>query len=114
MLTTVVCSMAERMTLTVLFQELEEQPQYQHLVAVDPLQSEESAENKHEENLVQPPPPPPAPSAASQEMPTPVQFKLPLTLDFDDLAGVSESSLQGCWDSQLYAYHTVTDRIVPK
>lgn len=78
-----------------LFQELEEQPQYQHLVAVDPLQSEESAENKHEENLVQPPPPPPAPSAASQEMPTPVQFKLPLTLDFDDLAGVSESSPSG-------------------
>lgn len=99
----------ERMT-AVLFQELEEQPQYQHLVAVDPLQSDESAENKHEENLVQPPPPPPAPSAASQEMPTPVQFKLPLTLDFDDLAGVSQSSLQGCWD----AYHTVTDRIVPE
>ncbi|XP_046659749.1 E3 ubiquitin-protein ligase Hakai isoform X2 [Homalodisca vitripennis] len=67
-------------------QELEEQPQYQHLVAVDPL-SEESGENK-QENLVPPPPPPPAPAVPVQQDATaPIQLKLPLTLDFDDLAG---------------------------
>lgn len=70
-------------------QELEDQPQYQHLVA-DPLQSEESAEAKRES--LAPPPPPSAASqhdSSSQQDSVPIQLKLPLTLDFDDIAGVS-------------------------
>lgn len=72
-----------------LLQEMEDQPQYQHLV--DPLQSDESVAADKRESLV----PPPAPAAQTlqqaaqqQDMSAPIQLKLPLTLDFDDLAGV--------------------------
>ncbi|XP_075224856.1 msr-110 isoform X3 [Lycorma delicatula] len=59
--------------------EQEEPSSYQHLV--DPLQSDESSDNKHETML----PPPPPPSTA--DTPSIMQIKLPLTLDFDDIAG---------------------------
>jgi len=76
-----------------------DRPSYQALV--DPLQSDESAESK-QESIAAPPP-----TSASQhkeqmsmsqnsipmqnqfDQGTPIQIKLPLQLDFDDLAGVS-------------------------
>lgn len=76
-------------------QELEDQPQYQHLVA-EPLQSEESTEARRETVA---PPPPPAPTP--QQDSTPIQLKLPLTLDFDDIAGV-------CRLTHLPMYPTIT------
>lgn len=51
---------------------------------MDPLQPEESSESKHE-SLV----PPPPPQGAQQEPPSPIQIKLPLQLDFDEIAGVN-------------------------
>ncbi|XP_022187476.2 SWI/SNF chromatin-remodeling complex subunit SNF5 isoform X2 [Nilaparvata lugens] len=62
--------------------EDDEQSSYQNLV--DPLQSDESSDNKHETLL---PPPPPAPNAAGNGDSSGFQFKMPLQLDFDEIAG---------------------------
>ncbi|RZF36025.1 hypothetical protein LSTR_LSTR005841 [Laodelphax striatellus] len=59
--------------------EDDEQSSYQNLV--DPLQSDESSDNKHETLL--PPPPPPSNGGESSGF----QFKMPLQLDFDEIAG---------------------------
>ena len=77
-----------------------DRPSYQALV--DPLQSDESSESK-QESIAAPPPPTSASQhkehqqILSQNVPvqnqfdqsTPIQIKLPLQLDFDDIAGVS-------------------------
>uniref|UniRef100_A0A069DUS4 Uncharacterized protein n=1 Tax=Panstrongylus megistus TaxID=65343 RepID=A0A069DUS4_9HEMI len=57
----------------------EDRPTYQHLV--DPLDSEETADNKRESVL------PPAGEHQDQLPEQPIQLKLPLQLDFDELAG---------------------------
>jgi len=57
----------------------EERPSFQHLV--DPLESEETSQSKRESVV-----PPQAPSN-NQNEDEPIQIKLPLQLDFDELAG---------------------------
>jgi hypothetical protein len=79
--------------------DVADRPSYQALV--DPLQSDESSESK-QESIAAPPPPSASQHREQVSMPqnsvpmqnqfdqsTPIQIKLPLQLDFDDLAGVS-------------------------
>lgn len=74
-----------------------DRPSYQALV--DPLQSDESAESKQESIAAPPPqhkheqtaiPPSSIPIQSQFEQSTPIQIKLPLELDFDDIAGVCD------------------------